>query len=118
MQVQLNTDNHVAGSQNLSTYVDDEVRAKLRRFADKITRVEVHLHDLNSAKTTGDDKRCTIESRVAGKPPVGVTHDAAVMDRAIHGALEKMIHALDKVFGKAEASRHTAVVAPTDEAPL
>jgi ribosome-associated translation inhibitor RaiA len=111
MQVQLNTDNHVTGSQNLSTYVDEEIRAKLRRFSDRITRVEVHLHDLNSAKAVGDDKRCTIESRVSGKPPVSVTHDAPIMDRAIHGAIEKMIHALDRVFGKAEAGRH-AVVPP------
>ena len=108
MQVQLNTDNHVPGSQDLAAWVDSEVRSTLKHFAGRVNRVEMHLHDLDNGKSHGDDKRCVIEARVAGRSPLSVTHDAAVMDRAIRGALEKVVHALDHAFGKREASLHSA----------
>jgi ribosomal subunit interface protein len=108
MQVQLNTDHHVVGTLGLSKHVEDQVSAALSRFADKITRVEVHLNDMNSTKTVGDDKRCLIEVRVNGRPPVTVHHDAPSVGQAIDGAVHKAERAVEKVFGKLEAHRHDA----------
>jgi ribosomal subunit interface protein len=114
MQVQLNTDHHVVGTVGLVKHVENQVTTALERFADKITRVEVHLNDMNSLKQVGDDKRCLIEARVNGRPPVTVHHDAPSIGQAIDGAVHKAERALDKVFGKWEAHRHDATPAIGD----
>jgi ribosomal subunit interface protein len=109
MQVQLNTDHNVVGTVGLSKHVEEQVSTALNRFADKITRVEVHLNDSNSPKAVGDDKRCMIEARVNGRPPVSVHHDAPSVGQAIDGAIHKAERALEKVFGKLEAHRHDPI---------
>ncbi|MBA3624016.1 MAG: HPF/RaiA family ribosome-associated protein [Methylibium sp.] len=107
MQIQLNTDNHLLGSADLAARLESEVRSSLERFADRITRVEVHLNDLNSDKSGGDDKRCMMEARVAGRQPMSVDHHAPTVDLAISGASDKLVRALDTVFGKLEAGRRS-----------
>ena len=99
MQVQVNTGSSIEGSERLTHYVQTTVQAKLHRFVDHVTRVEVHLSDENSHKSHGDDKKCTLEARPAGRPPVAVTHQTATLDQAIHGAVEKMERLLDSTFG-------------------
>lgn len=99
MQVQVNTGRSVEGGERLTHYVQATVQEKLQRFVDEVTRVEVHLSDENSHKSHGDDKKCTLEARPAGRPPVAVTHQAATLDQAIHGAVEKMGRLLDSTFG-------------------
>ena len=65
MQIQINSDHHITGSPELAGHVQALVRDTLDRFSDRITRVEVHLNDLNSVKG-GADKRCLMEARLAG----------------------------------------------------
>lgn len=113
MQVQLNTDHHVVGTAGLTKHVETQVSSALSRFADKITRVEVHLNDMNSSKEIGDDKRCLIEVRVTHRSPVTVHHDAPSINQAIDGAVHKAERAVEKVFGKWEAARHDATTAVT-----
>jgi ribosome-associated translation inhibitor RaiA len=100
MEVLVNTDSSVQGHDTLTTEVEGVVRHALTRFADRITRVEVHLSDENSHKHGADDKRCMIEARVAGRPPTAVTHHAADLTKAVAGASDKLKRALDTVFGK------------------
>ncbi len=100
MLIQVNTDNHIQGSERLTTYVQGVIQDTLSRFAERITRVEVHLHDTNSAKGGDNDKRCGIEVRLAGFDPVNTTHHAADIDQAIDGASEKMKTLLDRQFDK------------------
>ena len=57
MQIQLNTDDHVQGADSLAAWAERELKDKLARFRDHITRVEVHLSDLNASRVGGDDKR-------------------------------------------------------------
>ena len=116
MQVQLNTDHHLVGSEDLARRLDDEVQSALARFRERITRVEMHLNDLNGAKS-GADKRCQIEARVAGRPPLSVEHTADTVRLAIDGALDKLVRTLDRTFGKLEADRHRKVDVPDGEAP-
>jgi ribosome-associated translation inhibitor RaiA len=115
MQIQLNTDHTIAGSEKLGAQLDVKVRAALDRFADRITRVEVHLTDVNGRKPVGDDKRCTMEARIAGRQPLSVSHDAPAVALAIDGAAAKMSRALESVFGKRTAARRHGVPAATDE---
>ena len=103
MQIQINSDHHITGSPELAGHVQALVRDTLDRFSDRITRVEVHLNDLNGVKG-GADKRCLMEARLAGLGPVAVNHEAENLDLAINGAMEKLEHALDHKLGKLSAA--------------
>ena len=84
-------------------------------FADRITRVEVHLNDVNGDKHSANDKRCMLEARVAGLKPIAVTHQAAHMAEALHGAAEKLeralSHAVDRLNDSAGREPREAEVA-------
>ena len=106
MQVQVTTGHHVEGSQRLIKHVEHEVTAALQRFGDRITRVEVHFADENGhAKSTGSDKRCAIEARLAGLPPFAVSHQAATLEQALVGAIEKLERSLDHALGRLKDGR-------------
>lgn len=114
MKIQLNTDSHIIASEALTAEIENKINSTLKRFSDRITRIEVHLSDLNSAKAGPDDKRCVIEARVAGLSPVSVSHEASTLSLAIDGARDRMANALDTAFGKRETQRHDHVI-PTDD---
>lgn len=107
MQIQLNTDNHLDGSEALAGRIEDDLRSTLARFAERITRIEVHLSDLNADKSGGDDKRCVIEARIAGRQPTSVSAQAPSVGQAIDAAADKLVRALDTTFGKLEAERRS-----------
>lgn len=100
MQVQVRTDNNINGSAGLIENVEAELVDALSRFGNQITRVEVHLSDVNGPKSVGDDKNCLLEARLAGRQPMVVNHEAATVRLAIDGATEKLERALDHVLGK------------------
>ncbi|MEO7192257.1 MAG: HPF/RaiA family ribosome-associated protein [Vicinamibacterales bacterium] len=73
----------------------------LARFGERITRVEVHFTDENSSAKSNDfDKRCAIEARLAGLPPIAVTHQAAGVEQALAGALDKLTRSVDRALGR------------------
>lgn len=100
MKVQVNTDNHIKGTQRLNAYLDEKLNAALQRFSDRLTRVEVHLSDQNGEKKGKDDIQCRIEARANGLQPITVTSKGENMDIAINSAVDKIKSALDTVFGK------------------
>jgi ribosome-associated translation inhibitor RaiA len=100
MKIQVHTDKTIAGSAGLTRHVEAVVSDTLGRFGEQITRVEVHLRDVNGPKVAGDDKRCLMEARLAGRQPTVVTHDAPSIDAAIDGAAAKMERSLDSLLGK------------------
>lgn len=100
MQIQFNTDNNISGREQLGSWVEASVSDALDRFGDQITRVEVHLGDVNSHKGGADDIRCMIEARLAGRDPIAVTHQAPDIETAVNGAVGKVRRALDTVVGK------------------
>ncbi|MEC5164437.1 ribosome-associated translation inhibitor RaiA [Flavobacterium sp. PL11] len=100
MTVQINTDNNVEGHERLKTYIADELASSLARFEDKITRVEVHLADENSDKSGVNDKRCVIEARPENLQPVAVTNQSDTIEKAFHGALDKIKKVLETTFEK------------------
>lgn len=91
MQIQVRTDNHIDGSAELTRHVQEVVESALQSFADRVTRVEVHLTDENSSqKSVANDKRCTMEARLAGVQPIAVNADASTIEQAIDAAAEKL----------------------------
>lgn len=101
MHVEVRTDSHVQGGLELTQRVESAVLARLARFGDWITRVDVHLSDENSSeKTHNNPMRCRMEARPAGRQPVAASADAATLEQAIDGAANKMERVLDGVFGR------------------
>jgi ribosomal subunit interface protein len=100
MQIQINSDHHITGSPELAGHVQALVRDTLDRYSDRITRVEVHLNDLNSDSKGGADKRCGMEARLGGVGPIAVNHEAENLDLAINGAMEKLERAIEHKLGK------------------
>ncbi|RUL86712.1 HPF/RaiA family ribosome-associated protein [Tautonia sociabilis] len=100
MHVELTTNNYIEHDADLADRVQAEVDHVLGRFGDQITRVEVHLGDVNSDKKSGIDIRCTMEARIAGHQPLIASHDAASIDEAVSGAAERLERVLDSTFGR------------------
>ena len=99
MQVQVNTDNAIEGRERRLGDVEATVRDRLSRFADKITRVEVHLSGV-SGESGSDDVRCMIEVRIKGSDPVVATDQAGSIDGAVGVAARKTLAVLGRMFGK------------------
>jgi len=116
MQIQINTDHNIHGYESAAASVVAAVENALKRFSAHITRVEVHLGDENADKRGGDDKRCMMEARLEGHPPVAVTHHAATLLQAIDGAAERLLHRLERTFGRLHNHRGSgATPIPTEE---
>jgi ribosome-associated translation inhibitor RaiA len=86
MQILVNTDNHIEGSEGLTSHVQSIVEDALARFGNRVTRIEVQLTDE--------------KARVAGLQPIAVSQLAATIDQAIDGALDKLEKTLDRTLEK------------------
>ena len=100
MKIQLNTDKNIPGTEKLEAFVTEKINRSLKRFASRITRVEVHLSDQNAQKSGSDDIQCKIEARMRGLQPITVTGKSNTKEKALKGAIDKMKAALDTVIGK------------------
>ncbi len=71
MNIQVKTDNHIEGSEELTRQVEAVVEGALSRFSDRLTLVEVFLTDESGgAKPHGDHMRLR-----HGGPPRGSPTD-------------------------------------------
>jgi ribosome-associated translation inhibitor RaiA len=101
MLIQVQTDRNIEGRDALTEKVETNVRGALDRYADRITRVQVHLGDENSdKKASDDDKSCTIEVRFAGLQPIAASDRAATLEQALDGAIEKMMRKAESMLGR------------------
>ena len=110
MQVLVDTDHNIESSEQFSRRIEAEVRTALHRYADQITRVEVHLSDENGGKSGSADKRCLIEARPAGHQPLTVSNDAATLQGAFDGAARKMVHLLESTLGRLHSHKGAASI--------
>ena len=104
MQIQINAPHEIipdAFSEHIETSVEDV----LAPFAKQLTRVEIHLRDLNGSKG-GVDKRCLIEARPRGLDPLTAEQESATVKDAFRGALEKLQRVLQHRFGKMSSKGH------------
>jgi hypothetical protein len=100
MQIQVNSGNGIAVDQELISAAEDLARRTLGRFDARLTRLEIHVNDLNSHKSGPQDMRCQVEARPAGMDPVSASHDADTLEIAMRGAMQKMERLLDSAFGR------------------
>jgi Sigma 54 modulation protein / S30EA ribosomal protein len=100
MKIQVNSDKSIAVDLSLTRVVEGEVKHALNRFAARLTRVEVHLSDIDSRKNGQADKRCLIEARPAGNRPLSVSANATKLGFAISEAAGKMQRRLTTFLGR------------------
>ena len=100
MKIQVNSDKTIHVDTSLTSFVKDQAMRDLDRFAKELTRVEIHLSDIDNKKTGRADKRCLIEVRPAGDRPLTTSTIATTTESAIDGALKKMKRLLTTFFGK------------------
>jgi len=105
MQVIVNTDSNVNGTERVAGGLETIVEESLSRFSERLTRVEVHLTDGSAGRSSADDIKCTLEARPAGGTPVVVTENAGAVEEALSGALHKMKSLLETHFGKLDSRK-------------
>lgn len=118
MQIQVNAAHNIEGHETLSLWANDAVKTGLDRQSEHIMQVEVHLADENGGKSGPNDKRCTMEAHLSGRPPLAVTHHSATLRAATAGAMEKITRMIDTTLGKLlDQKRHAADLSPTRPTP-
>lgn len=101
MQVQIQTDNHIEGTEAMVQWASSTIQTSLARFGGQITRVQAHLSDENGGKkNTEESIQCTLEARLEGHQPLVLKHHGANLNQAIEGAIEKMGRLIDSTLGK------------------
>ena len=105
MQIQLNTDTHIAGDARLGALAEETLQAELGHLTGRLSRIEVHLGDENGAKGGARDIRCVLEARPEGMQPHTVQHHDADIATALRGAAKKLRALLESEFGKLDKRR-------------
>ena len=100
MHIEINTDHNIEGHQSLSDQIGGIVESALDRFSNHITRVEVHVSDVNSDKKSQNDMRGMMEARIEGHQPIAVTHQSSTLDQAVDGAADKLTRLIDSTLGR------------------
>jgi ribosomal subunit interface protein len=99
MLIQFNSKN-IPVTEELEASLSGFINKSLKRFSDRITRVEVHLEDENSDKGGKDDKRCSIEVRPENFEPIIVTSKSDNLIQAVREAADKSKSTLERTMGK------------------
>ena len=99
MFVHISTDNQIKSDAEANARLEERVRGKLKRFERRLTRVEVHVADVNGPKG-GADKRVSLEARINGHEPIAVHAEADRVDNAVALAADKAVRALEHALGR------------------
>ncbi|MGE9311543.1 hypothetical protein ACLOAU_07850 [Niabella sp. CJ426] len=100
MIIQLHADRSLSIHEAYASKLSGVISRELDRFADLLTRVELHLADENAQRKTKEDKKCTIEAKLKSKHPVAVTNHGDTYDNAVTGAILKLKASLNTIIGK------------------
>lgn len=101
MRFMFNNDNQTALSSATSQRVEALVEARLGRISDRLTRVEVHVSDVDGPRSGGEDKKWVVELRPNGMRPITATDQASTVERAVTAATDRALKAFDRQIGKA-----------------
>jgi ribosomal subunit interface protein len=99
MLIQFNSSN-IPVSQELETTLSGFITKSLKRYSNRITRIEVHLEDENSQKGGKDDKRCSIELKAENLEPIIATSKSDNIIQAVREAANKSKGTLERTLGR------------------
>ncbi|HQV37463.1 MAG: HPF/RaiA family ribosome-associated protein [Flavobacteriales bacterium] len=103
LQILIRTDKNIESSAGLEEHVRNNVNKAMAHFDERLTRVEVHLRDVNGDKFGERDHECMMEARLRGLKPLAVTHADSNLHQAIAGAAERLRNAVANLVGRMEA---------------
>ncbi|MEO5771692.1 MAG: HPF/RaiA family ribosome-associated protein [Burkholderiaceae bacterium] len=107
MQILLHSDTNTDGGHLMADHLQTVVQAAMARFAERVTRVEAHLSDINSqAKSSDGDIHCTLEARLVGLDAIAVKDQASNAHQAIEGAVRKLKRAVGTELAKHDPRSH------------
>lgn len=93
----------------LRDYVGRRAGLILGRFGSRVRRVLVRFVDVNGPRE-GNDKRCRVETRLAGRDPVVVEEASSDLRRAVDGALARAERAVRRVISRSpDSSRRGSI---------
>lgn len=109
MQIQINPGAGVPVSEAFEQHIMDRLGRLDRRFGERLTRIEVHMVDVNGPKG-GENKQVRVEARPKGMDPVIASATAESAYDAVSGAVDKLEKVLASRFGKKDSRRPAAPV--------
>ena len=115
MQIRVDVDDHIDGSEELMVRVEGVVEGSLDRYQEEIGRVDVHLSQRIPHRYGELDMCCRMEAHAGGLKPIAVIHEAMTLTEAIHGASAKLERAVHLAFQDLKA-KHAGSAAEEDEA--
>jgi hypothetical protein len=104
MEVQVRTDRHVRGQEDLISFIGFEVVDGLGPCAERVVSAHVHLV-AETVSRAGAELRCVLEVRPRGHAPLAVTHRATTKDAAVRGAVSDMRGVLERMFRRIDEAR-------------
>ena len=99
MIFQFNSDNQTPADSGVADQMETLVRARLEHVSDRLSRVEVHVGDVNGPRG-GSDIRCAIELRPEGMQPISASDEAPNIEAAVASATDKALTAFNRQVGK------------------
>ncbi len=99
MQIRVDVDDHIDGSEELMVRVEGVVEGSLDGFQERIARVDVHLSQRTPHKAGERDMCCRMEAYSGSLKLTEVSHDALTLTEAIHAASAKLERAVHKALG-------------------
>lgn len=102
MYIQVKAGNDRFTNRGWQSEIESLVEGTLRRFADRLTSVDVFISAENDRQDEGEcDKQCVIEAQVKDLQPVAVRAHAPMFSLAVADCAEKMERTLARRFGAA-----------------
>ena len=105
MQVHVSTDNHIHATDQQRDGIAKGIQGAFDRFAGQITRVDVHLADVNGPKGGTNDIRCLLEVRLAHRDPLTASHQAGSIDEAVDGASDKAFRVIETTLARLHSAK-------------
>ena len=100
MTIQFNTDHNIDNKEAHKAHFTALIKDQFNRYEAHITHIDAHLSDENGAKKGQNDKRCVLETRIKGLPPMAVSNDADTSEQAVSGAIHKLKSSLDSSLSR------------------
>lgn len=105
MQIRVDVDDHIDGSEELMVRVEGVVQGSLDGYQGQVTRVDVHLSRRVPLRHGQHDMCCRMEAHAGGgHHPVAVIHEAMTLTEAIHAASAKLERAVHQALRAARPS--------------
>ncbi len=115
MQIQIRTDNNIHVHDHRATELEAVVKHALRHCSNHITRIEIHLSDVNGSKAGQQDKSCMMEARLERRQPMAVTEHANTVGESVAGAAEKLARLVKSTLGRAADKRPASPAQPASD---